>query len=171
MSDVDDQTDKPVRDAHGLGPPPRAMSEPMRRYWLTETSNLFGLWAACAVLFSIGHVIVVVASGSWSLPPVLPGLFLALAIWSGVRRADHRRRLARVLADGDVTSAIVRDIRQVEARGVVTTYVTYRVEGTEKDITIASIEQGFAFLQVGLRDEVLYLPAEPGIVVPTFMIA
>ena len=186
MSELDDQTKKvadaywgqtpsgarqPVADAHGLGAPPRAMTEAMQRYLLTETSNLFGLWVACAVLFTAGHLIAVAATGNWTLPPVLPGLFSAAAIFSAKARADHRRRVARVLTDGELTGAVVRNIRQVENRRVVTTYVTYRVEGTDRDVTLASAEQAFAFLQVGLRDEVLYLRSEPGIVVPTFMIA
>ena len=186
MSELDDQTKQvadaywgqtpsgarpPVKDAHGLGAPPRAMTEAMRRYWLTETSNLFGLWVACAVLFTIGHVIAVAVTGNWTLPPVLPGLFIAASSFSGKARADHRRRVARVLTEGELTGAVVRDLRQVENRRMVTTYVTYRVEGTDRDVTLASVEQGFAFLQVGLRDEVLFLRSEPDIVVPTFMIA
>lgn len=188
MSDLDDQTKKvadaywgddrkpdgakqPVRDAHNLGAPPRVLTAAMQKYLLTETSNLMGLWVACAVLFTIGHLIVAGASGNWTLPPVMPLVFVALAVWSGKSRADHRRRLLRVLTDGELRGAIVRNVRQVENRRMVTTYVTYRVEGTERDVTLASVEQAFAFLQVGLRDEVLYLPAERGIVVPTFMIA
>lgn len=186
MSDLDDQTKKVadaywgqapvggragVRDVHALGAPPRALSEAMRQYLLRETSNMSGVWIAFAVLATLSHVLIVAMTGNWALPPVFPVLFIGLAIWSGKKRADHRRRLARVLSDGEVTGAIVRHIRQVENRHMVTTYVTYRVEGTERDLTIASMEQGLAFLQVGLRDEVLYLRDEPGIVVPTFMIA
>ena len=186
MSELDEQTKKvadaywgqtpsgakpPVKDAHGLGPPPRAMTEPMRRYLLTETSNLFGVWVAFAVLATAGHVLVVAASGNWTMPPLFPALFIGLSIWSGKSRADHRRRVARVLTDGELMGAVIRNIRQVENKRMVTTYVTYRVEGTDRDITLASAEQAFAFLQVGLRDEVLYLRSEPGIVVPTFMIA
>jgi hypothetical protein len=186
MSELDDQTKKvadaywgqsssgerpPVKDAHGLGAAPRAMTESMRRYLLTETSNLFGVWIAFAVLATLSHVLIVAATGNWTMPPVFPVLFIGLAIWSGKSRADHRRRVARVLTDGELRGAVVRNIRQVESKRMVTTYVTYRVEGTDRDITLASAEQAFAFLQVGLRDEVLYLPSEPGIVVPTFMIA
>jgi hypothetical protein len=186
MSDLDDQTKRvaaaywgqtpsgarqPVRDAHDIGAPPRAMTGAMQHYLRRETATMFGVWIAFAVLATLSHALVVAATGNWAIPPVFPALFIGLAIWSGRKRADHRRRLARVLTEGELTAAIVRNIRQVEARNYVTTYVTYRVEGTERDVTIASAEQAFAFLQVGLRDEVLFLRTEPGIVVPTFMIA
>ena len=186
MTDLDDQTKKvadaywgqtpsgarqPVRDAHNLGGPPRAMTPQMQQYLLRETATMFGVWVAFAVLVTLSHVLVVSMTGNWTMPPVFPALLIGLAIWSYKKRADHRRRLARVLTEGELTGAIVRNVRQVEMRNVVTTYVTYRVEGTDRDITLASLEQAFAFLQVGLRDEVLYLRSEPGIVVPTFMIA
>ncbi len=186
MTDLDDPTKKaadaywgqstssartPVRDAHDLGAPPRAMTDKMRLYLLQETATMFGVWVAFAVLGTLSHLLIVSMTGNWTMPPVFPALFIGLAIWSYKKRSDHRRRVSRVLTDGDVTGAIVRNIRQIEMRRAVTTYVTYRVEGTDRDITIASAEQGLAFLQVGLRDEVLYLRAEPGIVIPTFMIA
>lgn len=186
MSDLDDQTRKvadaywgqtpsgaraPVRDAHGLGPPPRSMTPSMQRYLLRETATMFGVWVAFAVLATLSHVLIIAATGNWTMPPVFPALLIGLAIWSFKKRADHRRRVTRVLTEGELAGAIVRNIRQVENRNYVTTFVTYRVEGAETDITLSSTEQGFAFLQVGLRDEVLYLRAEPGIVVPTFMVA
>jgi hypothetical protein len=160
-----------MSDAHGLGAPPRVLTENMRRYIDIASATMFGFWIAASVLFTLTHVLTVVVSGSLYFPPVLPVVFIGLAVVHGRKAADQRRRITRVLTDGGLTGAVVRKVEQLETRRMVTTTVTYRVEGTERDIQISGTDQALAFLQVGLRDEVLYLPAEPSLLVPTFLIA
>jgi hypothetical protein len=161
----------PVRDAHGVGDPPRELTEGMRRYILDNASTLFGLWVGAAVLASIIHAIAVAATGNVLLPPVFPVLFIALAVVSGRKRAGMRRRLTRVLTEGALVGAVVRNISQQQRGRYVMTTITYRVEGTDRDVFVSSGEQAITFLQVGLRDEVLFLPADPFLVVPTFLLA
>jgi hypothetical protein len=160
-----------VSDIHGLGAPPRELTDNMRRYIEDGAANLFGLWIGGAVVGSIMHVVMISATGHLWMPPVFPLLFIVLAIVAAKRRTDMRRRLTRVLTDGAITGAVVRNIHQVEHRRAVTTTASYRVDGASRDVHVASVGQGLAFLQVGLRDEVIYLPSEPDIVVPTFMLA
>jgi hypothetical protein len=154
-----------------LGDPPRVLTDNMRRYIEDGAANLFGLWIGGAVLSTIMHVVMVAATSNLMFPPLFPLLFVGLAIVSGRRRADMRRRLTRVLVEGAITGAVVRDIHQVQHRRAVTTTVSYRVEGTTRDVQVVSVEQALAVLQVGLRDEVVYLPSEPDIVVPTLLLA
>ncbi len=160
-----------MSDAHGLGDPPRALTENMRRYILTASATLFGMWVAASVLFTITHVVTIVASGSLYFPPVLPIVFIGLAVVSARKGAEQRRRITRVITEGALMGAAVRDVQQIQHRRGVTTTVTYRVEGTERDVQINGEDQALAFLQVGLRDEVLYLATEPDLIVPTFLIA
>ncbi len=159
------------QDAHGLGDPPRDLTEGMRRYITIASSNLFGMWVAASVLFTITHVVTVVASGSLYFPPVLPVLFIGLAAVSARKGASQRRRITRVITEGVLIGAVVRKVEQIQHRRAVSTTVTYRVEGTERDVEINGDDQALAFLQVGLRDEVLYLASEPTLVVPTFLVA
>lgn len=166
------QQQRPAKhDVHGIGDPPRVLTDNMRRYIEDGAANLFGLLVGAAVLVTIMHVVMIAATGNLWMPPVLPLAFIVLAIVSGKRRADMRRRLTRVLTDGAITGAVVRNIHQTQHRRAVTTTVSYRVEGTSRDVHVVSGEQGLAFLQIGLRDEVVFLPSEPDIVVPTFLLA
>ncbi len=142
----------------------------MRRYIEDGAANLTGMWIGGAVLSTIMHVIMVAATGNWRWPPVFTLLFVVLAIVSGKRRADMRRRLTRVLTEGAITGAVVRHVHQMQHRRLVTTTVSYRVEGTSRDVQVAMAEQGLACIQVGMRDEVVYLPSEPDLVVPTFLL-
>ncbi len=158
-------------DPHGLGAPPRALTESMRRYIDTAASTMFGLWVAASVLFTLTHVVTVVASGSLYFPPVLPVVFIALAVVHGRKGADQRRRVTRVLTEGALTPAVVQRVQQIQARRVVTTTVTYRVEGMNRDVQVTLTDPSLGFLQVGLRDQVLYLASEPSLIVPTFLIA
>ena len=78
------------RDAHGLGDPPRVMTDSMRRYLDIAASTMFGFWIACSVLFTLTHVVTIVASGNLWFPPVLPILFIGLAVASGRKGCDSR---------------------------------------------------------------------------------
>ena len=158
-------------DIHGLGDPPRVLTESMQRYIEEGAANLTGLWIGGIVVTTLMHGVMVAATGNWTWPPLFPLLFVVLAVVSSKRRTDMRRRLTRVLTDGAITGAVVRNIHQVQYRRAVTTTVSYRVDGTSRDVHVASTGQGLAFLQVGLRDEVVFLPSEPDIVIPTFLLA
>jgi hypothetical protein len=184
MSDLDEQTKqvaeaywgtgarKPaIRDAHGLGDPPRELTEGMRRYIDDNASTLFGLWVGASVFASIIHVIAVAATGNVLLPHVFPVLFIGLAVVSYRKRASMRRRLTRVITQGALTGAVVRNMSQQKRGRYVMTTVTYRVDGSDRDVYVSSGEQAITFLQVGLHDEVLALSADPTLVVPTFLLA
>ena len=157
------------RDVHGLGPPPRALTIGMQDYVGRAGASLFPLWVALAILFGLGDALTIVIMKGVVAPP-FSLLFLVLAVISYRKRAELRRRIARVCEEGDFTTAVVKHIHQVQSRRVVTTTVTYRVEPFPHDIQLESREQAVTFLQVGLRDEVLWLAADPSIVVPTFLV-
>src|SRR4051812_41674034 len=95
-----------IRDAHGLGDPPRALTFGMKRYLDEAVSSLFGLAVGAAVLFTLSHVVTVLATGNLLFPPVLPAACIAMAVISGKRRASGRRRIQRVLENGVLTGAV-----------------------------------------------------------------
>lgn len=158
------------RDIHGLGSPPRALTIGMQDYVARAGASLFSLWVTLAVVFGFGDVLTIVIMKGIVAPP-FSLLFLVLAVVSYRKRAELRRRIAHVCEEGDFTTAVVKQIHQVQARRVVTTTVTYRIEQYAHDIQLVSREQAVTFLQVGLRDEVLWLAADPSLVIPTFLVA
>lgn len=166
------QPKTPARDIHGLGPPPRIVTDAMQRYVARAVPSLFPLWLTLAILFAFSDALVLSMAKGFFYPPIASVLFIVLAIASGRKRAQARGRIARVIVDGTLASAVVRNIsqRQLNRRQVITT-ITYRVEGSERDIYVNSLEQVAAFLQVGLKDEVLVLGEVPEVVVPTFLLA
>lgn len=162
-------TQKPAkRDVHDLGPPPRALTIGMQNYVERAGANAFPLWVTLAVLFGLGDALAIVAIGL-KFPP-FSLVFVALAVVSYRRRAALRRRIRRVCEEGDFTTAVVKNIHQLQSRRYVITTVTYRVEQFPHDIRVVSPDQAVTFLQVGLRDEVLWLASDPTIVVPTFLV-
>ncbi|MEO7092817.1 MAG: hypothetical protein ABI175_06170 [Polyangiales bacterium] len=158
------------RDAHGLGPPPRALTIGMGEYVKRAGASLFGLWVTLAVLFALGDAITIAAMKGLVAPP-LSIAFVVAAVVSYRKRAELRRRIARVCEEGNFATAVVKNIHQVQTRRYVTTTITYRVEGAPRDVHLVSRDQAVTFLQVGLRDEVLWLAAEPDVCVPTFLVA
>ncbi len=158
------------RDIHGLGPPPRALTIGMQGYVARAGASLFPLWVALAVMFGLGDTLTIVIMKGIVAPP-FSVLFVVLAVISYRKRAELRRRITRVCEEGDFTTAVVKNIHQVQSRRVVTTTVAYRVETFAHDIQLVSRDQAVTFLQVGLRDEVLWLAADPSLVVPTFLVA
>lgn len=157
------------RDVHGLGPPPRALTIGMQAYVERAGASLFPLWVALAILFGIGDALTIAIVKGLVAPP-FSVLFVVLAVLSHRKRAALRTRIVRVCEQGDFTTAVVKHIHQVQSRRVVTTTVTYRVDAYPHDIQLVSRDQVVAFLQVGLRDEVLWLAADPSLVVPTFLV-
>lgn len=158
------------RDAHGLGPPPRALTIPMGEYVKRAGASLFELWVALAVLFAIGDAATIAVMKGLVAPP-FSILFIVFAVVSYRRRAALRQRITRVCEEGDFTTAVVKNVHQIQSRRYVTTTITYRVEAFPHDIQLVSPDQAVTFLQVGLQDEVLWLKSEPTVVVPTFLIA
>ncbi|CAN5851432.1 hypothetical protein BH11MYX3_BH11MYX3_03260 [soil metagenome] len=160
-----------MSDAHAIGAPPRELTASMRRYIDIASATMVGFWIAASVMFTLTHVLIVAVSGKLYFPPVLPVVFIGLAVLHGRKAADQRLRITRVLTEGAVTIAEVRKVEELATRRMLTIAVLYRVEGTERDIEIAGTEQALASLQVGMREQVIYLPSEPSLLVPTFLIA
>ncbi len=157
-------------DAHGLGPPPRALTIGMADYVKRAGTTLFPLWVTLTILFGFADAMTIVIMKGLVSPP-FSVLFLVLAVVSYRKRAGLRRRLVRVCEEGVITPAIVKNIHQLQQRRYVRTTITYGVEGAPRDVQLVSADQVVAFLQVGLRDEVLWLASEPDLVVPTFFVA
>lgn len=157
------------RDVHDLGPPPRALTIGMQSYVERAGASQFRLWVALAIVFGLGDALTIMIMKGVVAPP-FSILFLVFAVVSYRRRAELRRRITRVCEEGDFTTAVVKHIHQVQSRRVVTTTVTYRVETFAHDIQLVSRDQAVTLLQVGLRDEVLWHPADPSLVVPTFLV-
>ncbi len=158
------------RDAHGLGPAPRALTIGMAEYVKRAGATLFSLWVTLAVLFGFADAVTIAVMKGLVAPP-FSVLFVVLAVLSYRKRAALRRRLVRVCEEGAIVGAEVKNIHQLQQRRHVRTTITYRVEGAPRLVQLVSSDQVVAFLQVGLRDEVLWLAAEPDLVVPTFMVA
>ena len=157
------------RYVHGLGPPPRALTIGMGEYVNRAGASLFPLWVALAVMFGLGDTITIIVMKGLIAPPISIA-FIVAAVVSYRKRAELRRRIARVCEEGNFATAVVKNIHQIQTRRYVTTTITYRVEGAPRDVHLVSRDQAVTFLQVGLRDEVLWLAAEPDTCVPTFLI-
>jgi hypothetical protein len=160
------------RDPHGLGEPPRDLTPQLERYLKRATPSLFVVWVIFAVFFGLGDVWAIAMSGRF-YPPLAALAFIGLAVWSGRKLADQRRRLRVVLRDGQFTDAEVKDIRVVTRRYryrvVYTYYVLFDVGG--RQVQLVTRDPGASLLQVGLRDQVLWSPAQPDLVVPTFLVS
>jgi hypothetical protein len=160
------------RDPHGLGEPPRELGPQLERYVKRATYSLFPVWVMLAVFFGLGDVVGIAASGKF-YPPLLTLGFVALAVWTGRKRAERRRRLRRVMRDGQFTDAEVKNIHVVEQRYRHRVVYIYHVlfDLGDRQVLLITRDPGASLLQVGLRDQVLWLSAEPDLVVPTFLVA
>ena len=160
------------RDPHGLGEPPRELTPQLQRYVKRATPSLFVVWVILAVFFGCSDVVGMTIAGRF-YPPLLTVGLIALSVWTGRRRADRRRRLRAVLREGQFTEAEVKDIRVVERRYRYRVDYTYHVlfALADRQVMLVTKDPGASLLQVGLHDQVLWSPAEPDIVVPTFLVS
>jgi hypothetical protein len=162
------------RDPHGLGEPPRALTPQLERYCKIATPSLFVAWVILAVIFGAGDILVYATVPDLGIHiPWLAMIFIGLSVWSGRKLSAERTRLRKVLREGNFIEAEVKDIRVIEKRYGRHVVYEYHVDFDlgERRVLLKTRNSGASLLQVGLRDQVLWLESEPDLVVPTFLAA
>jgi hypothetical protein len=163
-------------DVANVGPAPRQLTPALKAYLRNNAPRWDLLFAIIAVpaplIFIIG-----VASVHMSVGTIVTNLFYTLAFcafgwWARTRNAAIRAALEATLTDGQLRFARLIENRQHVYRKGGHSYYRYdavfQIDG--RNVPFRSYNTGMAMVDRGQLIEVIYNPAYPDMILPTFLL-
>jgi hypothetical protein len=174
-------------DVANLGPAPRDLTPALRNFIKKQKPawDVFVLFMAVAGIV-VGLAMLVagggkapVTVGAVAKTIVFNGAFLAFAIWFFKRGSAVRAKYRRALRDGQLRFARIVEYRQTQTggragrtqlagRGAYRYDLVFDVDGQR--VPLRTTDDGVSMINRGQLVEVLFSPAEPDIIVPTFLL-
>lgn len=165
-----------VADVANLGPAPRELTPALQTYVKKMKPSWAVFWAFVAVISVISYAGLLASAKTFTVG-LLSGLTwvipsVALAIWTGKRSARARAALRATLRDGELRFARLDENRQTQhGSGMSKKYryhAVFDVDGTK--VTFVTWNDAMTMINRGQQVEVVYNPAVPGEIVPTFLL-
>jgi hypothetical protein len=173
-------------DVANLGPAPRDLTPALKLFIRKQKPA----WDVLVLFFAVTGIVVFVAmlagksTSSLSAGAVVQGLvlnggFLAFALWFSKRRRAVRASYRTALRDGHLRFARIVEYRQTQVaggagqtqlagRGAYRYDLVFDVDG--RRVSLRSFDDGMSMINRGQLVEVLYNPAVPDVIVPTFLL-
>ena len=132
------------------------------------------VWTLLAVVFLGGGAVVFAMVPSISSVPWIGIGCAALAVRSHRKAKEARAQLTAVLREGSLRMAFVDDVRQIPVGRRTIMGQKYRhdarfdVDG--RKVMLSAMNDAMSLLPAGTQIEVLYHPAHPDEIVPTFLL-
>ncbi len=181
VTEADPSKMKPA-DVANLGPAPRELTAALNKY----VKRMKPSWAPLFVFLALGQVaalIGVIATGQSVGTVATAGLWaagiVALATWSVKRTKKARDTVRATLRDGELRFARIVEYRQTQTggragrtqlagRGAYRYDLVFDVDG--RRVALRTTDDGVSMINRGQLVEVVYNPAVPDIIVPTFLL-
>jgi hypothetical protein len=165
-----------IADVANLGPAPRELTPGLNKYIKTMKPSWAVFWAIVAVISVVSYVPLLTSADTFSAG-MLTGLAwvggaVALAIWTGKRSARGRAALRSTLRDGEIRFARLDENRQTQhGSGMSKKYkytAMFDVDG--RKVPFVTWNDAMTMINRGQQVEVVYNPAVPDEIVPTFLL-
>jgi hypothetical protein len=171
-----DASQMQVADVANLGPAPRELTPGLNAYVKKMKPSWAGFWIAVAALSIVSYAGLIASAGSFS-SGLISGLgwvggSIALAVWTGKRSKAARGALRSTLRDGQIRFARLDENRQTQhGSGMSKKYryhAVFDVDG--RKVAFVSWNDAMSMINRGQLVEVVYNPAVPDEIVPTFLL-
>jgi hypothetical protein len=165
-----------VADVANLGPAPRELTPNLHKYIKTMKPSWAVFWAVVAVISVVSYGGLLASAGTFAVGMIYGlvwvGGSVALAIWTGKRSARGRAALRTTLRDGELRFARLDENRQTQHRSGMSKKYRYHavfdVDG--RKVPFVTWNDAMTMINRGQLVEVVYNPAVPDEIVPTFLL-
>jgi hypothetical protein len=165
-----------VADVANLGPAPRELTPGLHKYIKTMKPSWAVFWAFAAVISAVSYAGLLTSADTFSVGLIFGlawvGGSIALAIWTGKRSARGRAALRSTLRDGEIRFARLDENRQTQhGSGMSKKYryhAVFDVDG--RKVPFVTWNDAMTMINRGQLVEVVYNPAVPDEIVPTFLL-